>query len=93
MQQIQASKRAFAAILANGSVVTWGDGNSGGDSVSEQAELKEVRCQGWICKVAFTWGVGRRTLNDSQYCGEEGHEEGRHKIQHRDSILGPTLGA
>ena len=32
VQQIQSSHRAFAAILANGSVVTWGDVMHGGDS-------------------------------------------------------------
>ena len=29
-QQIQASLKAFAAILEDGSVVTWGDANYGG---------------------------------------------------------------
>ena len=32
VQQIQSSHRAFAAILGNGSVVTWGDAMHGGDS-------------------------------------------------------------
>ena len=31
-QQIQASQAAFAAILRDGSVVTWGDAGNGGDS-------------------------------------------------------------
>ena len=32
VQQVQATEQAFAAILANGSVVTWGDPEYGGDS-------------------------------------------------------------
>ena len=32
VQQIQATARAFAAILVDGSVVTWGDPDCGGDS-------------------------------------------------------------
>ena len=32
VQQIQATDNAFAAILADGSLVTWGDPGSGGDS-------------------------------------------------------------
>ena len=52
MQQIQASRSgsgdglyvgAFAAILADGSVVTWGDSDSGGDSSAVQKQLKNVQ--------------------------------------------------
>ena len=32
VQQIQASSNAFAAILGDGSVVTWGEAGFGGDS-------------------------------------------------------------
>ena len=32
VQQLQASDRAFATILVDGSVVTWGDAGHGGDS-------------------------------------------------------------
>ena len=32
VQQVQGTSHAFAAILADGSVVTWGDPHSGGDS-------------------------------------------------------------
>ena len=31
VQQIQATRKAFAAILGAGSVVTWGDADCGGD--------------------------------------------------------------
>ena len=37
VQQIQASLRAFAAILGDGSVVTWGPADHGGDSSAVQA--------------------------------------------------------
>ena len=40
MQQIQACRRAFAAILSDGSVVTWG---SGGKSRAVQNQLKGVQ--------------------------------------------------
>ena len=36
MQQIQASDCAFAAILGDGSVVTWGSARFGGDSSAVQ---------------------------------------------------------
>ena len=40
VQQIQASESAFAAILADGSVVTWGNAELGGDSTSVQDQLR-----------------------------------------------------
>ena len=43
MQQIQASAFAFAAILQDGSVVTWGRADSGGNSTSVQDQLKGVQ--------------------------------------------------
>ena len=43
VQQIQASYGAFAAILADGSVVTWGDSYFGGNSTNVQDQLKDVR--------------------------------------------------
>ena len=43
MQEIQASDGAFAAILADGSVVTWGDPGSGGDSRAVRDQLKNVQ--------------------------------------------------
>ena len=42
-QQIQARALAFAAILANGSVVTWGDPGHGGDCSAVQDQLKNVQ--------------------------------------------------
>jgi len=43
VQQVQATNRAFAAILANGSVVTWGNPDYGGDSSEVQDRLKDVQ--------------------------------------------------
>ena len=41
--QIQATQKAFAAILEDGSVVTWGNPDSGGDRSSVQDQLKGVQ--------------------------------------------------
>ena len=43
VQQIQATIWAFAAILADGSVVTWGDALCGGDSSAVRDQLKGVQ--------------------------------------------------
>ena len=41
-QQIQATKGAFAAILADGSVVTWGNPVTGGTCIHVQSQLRRV---------------------------------------------------
>ena len=43
MQQIHASSGAFAAILEDGSVVTWGDSGFGGHSSAVQDQLHGVQ--------------------------------------------------
>jgi alpha-tubulin suppressor-like RCC1 family protein len=43
VQQIQSTRRAFAAPLADGSVVTWGSPNHGGDSSEVRDRLKNVQ--------------------------------------------------
>lgn len=40
VQQLHGGPHAFAAVLGDGSVVTWGDPASGGDSSSVQNQLK-----------------------------------------------------
>ena len=40
--QVRGSISAFAAILGDGSVMTWGDADSGGDSSGVQAQLQNV---------------------------------------------------
>ena len=42
VQQIQATSRAFAAVLADGSIVTWGAGPAGGDSSAVVNQLRHV---------------------------------------------------
>ena len=39
----QATADAFAALRADGRVVTWGDRAGGGDSSSVETQLREVR--------------------------------------------------
>ena len=43
MKQIQATSHAFAAILADGSVVAWGAADRGGDSAAVRDQLKGVK--------------------------------------------------
>ena len=43
VQQIQAAQAAFAAILGDGSVVTWGHDDFGGNSHAVQGQLKDVQ--------------------------------------------------
>ena len=43
VQQIQAANMAFAAILEDGSVVTWGLADYGGDSSAVQDQLRNVQ--------------------------------------------------
>ena len=43
VQQLQARKCAFAAILADGSVLAWGSQASGGDSSNVQTQLRSVQ--------------------------------------------------
>ena len=45
VQKVQGSYAigAFAAILSDGSVVTWGDEDCGGDSSEVQGQLKSVQ--------------------------------------------------
>eukprot|EP00438_Fugacium_kawagutii_P021433 Skav216968 [mRNA] locus=scaffold2531:230799:231776:+ [translate_table: standard] len=43
VEQVVATRGAFAALLRSGSVVTWGDSNYGGDSSAVQGSLKDVK--------------------------------------------------
>ena len=43
VQQIQATEDAFAAILEDGSVMTWGAAYSGGDSSAVRDQLRGVQ--------------------------------------------------
>jgi len=43
VQEIQSNDRAFAVIMSNGTVASWGIGDAGGDSSEVQDLLKDVR--------------------------------------------------
>ena len=58
VQQVQATSRAFAAILADGSIVTWGLPGYGGDSSEVQDRLKGVQ------QVQATYGAFAAILAD-----------------------------
>ena len=45
VKQLQATGHAFAAILADGSVVTWGHPDYGGDSSAVHRELRVQQIQ------------------------------------------------
>ena len=60
MQQIQSSHAAFAAILGDGSVVTWGDADFGGNSSAVQHQLRDVQqIQANTLCFAATWADAR----------------------------------
>ena len=53
VQHVQATPGAFAAILENGSVVTWGDADFGGDSSAPDSSQSSGLCRDsgrWICR-------------------------------------------
>ena len=59
VQQIQATRGAFAAILGDGSVVTWGGVPSGGDSRAVQGELinvKQIQATDFACAAMLDCG-------------------------------------
>jgi alpha-tubulin suppressor-like RCC1 family protein len=75
VHQVQATESAFAAILADGSVVTWGNPRSGGDSSAVQEELKNVQeikasCSEFAAILAdgsvVTWG--NRVTRGNRFC-------------------------
>ena len=43
VRQVQGTFRAFAAILADGSVITWGDPDDAGDSTTVQVHAQQVQ--------------------------------------------------
>ena len=60
-QQVQSKGFAFAAILADGSVVTWGDPHSGGDSSEVQDRLegaKQVQSNGFAFAAILAGWLG-----------------------------------
>lgn len=66
VQEMSASQSAFAALLADGRVLTWGSGLSGGDSSGVQSHLSNVQkihatASAFIATLgdgkAVTWGI------------------------------------
>ena len=59
VRHLQSTYSAFAAILEDGSVVTWGDSKAGGNSTGVRKRLKQLGCYGcrnvpqntvlWVC--------------------------------------------
>ena len=58
VQQVAATFSAFAAVLADGSVVTWGDASRGGDSSAVQDQLRNVQ------QVSASYGAFAAILAD-----------------------------
>jgi hypothetical protein len=74
VQQIEATYAAFAAMLADGSVVSWGDPRKGGDSSAVQDQLTTVKqihgtygafAAILACGSIVTWGEPRCGGNSS----------------------------
>ena len=92
--QVQASDEAFAAILDDGSVVTWGDAGSGGNSTAAQKRLKTVQQISACRHGAFaailedgsvvTWG-------DPDYGGDSGAVQGSAQRCAADPSLSPRF--
>ena len=66
VQQIQSGVSAFAAILSDGFVVTWGDAKYGADSSAVQDQLRDVR---QIQAFAYAFAAIR---SDGSVCGHLG---------------------
>lgn len=60
IRDIAASDLAFAAVRADGRVVTWGHGRAGSDSLAVQAELKSLAGQ-WNM-LGICWNDGWTNL-------------------------------
>ena len=93
VQHVQASMRAVAAILDDGSVVTWGDPNNGGDSSSVQDQLRDVQ-QIKSHATAFAAVVGNGsvvTWGDPQEGGDRSFVHDRLNIcTHDQSLCGSS---
>ena len=85
VQQISGTGYAFAAILADGSVVTWGNPNHGGDSSRVQNQLKNVQhiCGTASAFAAILEGGSVVTWGDPNYGGDSSRVQNQLKnVQH-----------
>ena len=73
---------AFAAILADGSVVTWGDPTAGGDSTALKDQLRKVQevQGGGRAFVAILDDGSALTWGDPTHGGESSHIQ--HQLRH-----------
>ena len=94
VQQIQASSGAFAAILEDGSVITWGDADYGGDSSAVRDQLKGVQ-QIQASREAFAAILGDGsvvTWGDADYGGDSSAVRDQLKgVQQIQASGGPLL--
>jgi hypothetical protein len=70
VDQIQATEGAFAATLADGSVVAWGDPECGGDCSAVQDQLKNVQ------HIQATYGAFAASLADGSVVAWGNQEKG-----------------
>ena len=83
VQQIQATHRAFAAILADGSDVTWGDADYGGDSSAVRDQLTNVQ------QIQATWnGAFAAILEDGSVVTWGDARFGGDSLSVRDQLKG-----
>ena len=63
VRQIFGTRSAFAAVLADGTVVTWGDPQRGGDSSRVQFQLRKV-AEISATGGGFCWDFGQWSRGD-----------------------------
>ena len=96
--QLQASSGAFAAILGDGSVVTWGDPVFGADSSRVQDRLKNMqRVQATDCAFAAILDDGSAVAwgdcGDASYGGDSSAvQDQRKNVRHSERWSGCDLG-
>jgi len=86
-QRICSTGSAFAALMADGSVVTWGFGNAGGDSSGVQEQLQGDVQAVYATEYAFaaakrngtvvTWGYANSGGNSSKVREQLDNLQGR----------------
>eukprot|EP00439_Symbiodinium_sp_Y106_P073288 s28_g13.t2 len=81
---IRGGSAAFAAILGDGTVATWGDARSGGDSNAMQAQMKTVQ------QIQATWAAFAAILGDGSVAtwGHAGNGGDSSVVQGGDSSGG-----
>ena len=93
VQQIQASESAFAAILGDGSVVTWGDAQCGGDSSAVQDQLKnEQQIQATDHAFAAILGDGSVVTWRNDSCAVQDQLKNVQQIQGSQSAFAAIIG-